>query len=403
MDSKIDALNKNVSATQAVGSVVRAGAFGIIATATLNHFVNDNFTSLLTPLQPAIAKTYGVGVVETGFLVALLSFAGSMTQPIFGALADRVDKRILVAAGPVLTALGMTTMGYAPNFFILAMLITLGAVGSAMFHPSGIAFVTQNSSLQQRGFYASIFSAGGTVGLALGPLTSNFLGLHGLLWLMPMGLLMGVVSYLIMPQSKPSASAKARNLGDYLAVFHGPIRILWAVNVLRSLSTVTYGSLIPYVFETQGRPHSVTAWTLAIFSLASSLGGIVGGQLSDRLGRTTVLRSSVTLLVPLFAALVFSNPSQFWFFPLAFVVGAIANATIPVGVVAAQEYAPGHAATTSAIMMGFSWGTAGVLYLVFAKLAAITSPQVAMLVSVLLLIPGFFLTLQLPEPKRAKI
>ena len=380
-----------------------ASATTVVAVITASHFVNDNFTSLLVPLGPAIASKFGVTLAETGTLVALLSLVGSVSQPIFGMLGDRVDRRWLAAAGPVLAAIGMTLMGYAPTFFALGLLIILGGIGSAVFHPSGAAFVAANSNVEKRGLYASIFSAGGTAGLALGPLTANALGLQGIIWLMPLGLLMGMISFFLTPSSNPSAR-KAVGWRDYVDTFSGPIRTLWGISVLRSLSTVTYGTLIPFHFL--GKETGITiAITLAVFSLASALGGIVGGQISDRVGRTKVLRSSIGILIPMFALLIVVTPTgigviPFWL--LAFAVGATANASIPVAVVAAQEYAPGKTATTSAIMMGFSWGTAGVLYIFFAQLANITTPIIAMLATVALLLPAWWLTLKLPEPERTR-
>lgn len=375
----------------------------IVAVMTASHFINDNFTSLLTPLQPALAQKFNVTLGDTGTLVAILSFVGSVSQPFFGALGDRLDRKWLAAAGPVLAALGMTLMGYAPSFFAVALLIVLGGIGSAVFHPSGAAYVAQNSQLEKRGLYASIFSAGGTAGLALGPLTATALGLNGIVFLMPLGILMGLVSFWVTPSSR--SASKPIVFKDFLELFQGPIRALWAMGVLRSLSTVTYASLLPFVLQDK-ESDWVIASSLFMLSIASAIGGIVGGQMSDRLGRTTILRSSVLLLIPLFALLTFVSPSSIGLVPfllLCFVVGGLANATIPVAVVAAQEFAPGKTATTSALMMGFSWGTAGVLYKLVAELAEATSPQVAMLTTIALLVPAWLITLRLPEPPRAKL
>ena len=370
---------------------------------TASHFINDNFTSLLTPLQPALTEKFAVTLGDTGTLVAILSLVGSVSQPLFGALGDRIDRKWLAAAGPILAALGMTLLGFAPSFFWVAMLIVLGGIGSAVFHPSGAAYVAQNSALEKRGLYASIFSAGGTAGLALGPITATALGLQGIIWLMPLGLLMGAISFVVTPSSRISSKPVA--LRDYLELFNGPIRLLWGMGVLRSLSTVTYASLLPFVLK--GKESDwVVAGALFCLSIASAIGGILGGQISDKVGRTTVLRSSVLGLIPLFTLLVFVSPSSIGLIPfygLCLAVGGLANATIPVAVVAAQEFAPGKTATTSALMMGFSWGTAGVLYKLVAELAEATTPQVAMLLTIGLLIPAWYITLKLPEPPRANL
>ena len=78
----------------------------------------------------------------------------------------------------------------------------------------------------------------------------------------------------------------------------------------------------------------------------------------------------------------------------------MASTRPPVSIVTAQEYAPHNIATASALMMGFAWGTAGVLYLLIGKLADVTSPVAAMSVAIAVLLPAFFMTTHLPEPQR---
>lgn len=368
----------------------------ILTIVTLAHFVNDSFTAMLTPLLPEIQATYGISIARTAVLVAILALVGSMLQPFTGLIGDRVDRRLLAALGPVLAAVGMTTMGYAPNFATLGGLIALAGIGSAIFHPSGAAYVALGSRSHQRGLFAALFSGGGTVGLAAGPLVATALGIRSLPYVMPVGLAVGLACYLITPATAPVSGAR-RRLSEYGELWHGPIRTLWATGVLRSLSTVSYQGLLGFVLTARGEAHHIGP-SLAVFSIASALGGVAGGRISDRIGRTKVLRSSILFTIPLFMALVYSRPENWWYYPLMAVVGAIVNANLPVAVVAAQEYAPGHVATASALMMGFTWGTAGVLFLAVGKLADMTSPTTAMAASILVLIPAFWMTLRLPEP-----
>jgi FSR family fosmidomycin resistance protein-like MFS transporter len=191
----------------------------------------------------------------------------------------------------------------------------------------------------------------------------------------------------------------ARRWGEYAAVFRGPIRRLWAASVLRSLGTISYISLLGFALTARGHAAHIGP-SLAAFSLASAGGGIVGGLLSDRLGRVTVLRSSILASVPLFVALVYSTPAMWWYYPLTVLVGVIVNANTPVAIVTAQEYAPEHVATASALMMGFAWGTSGVLFLLVGALADVTSPRAAMVAAILLLLPALWITIRLPEPGR---
>ena len=72
--------------------------------------------------------------------------------------------------------------------------------------------------------------------------------------------------------------------------------------------------------------------------------------------------------------------------------------TIPVNVVMAQELVPTQAGTVSALMMGFAWGAAG---MIFIPLTGWVSDHYGMQIALgsLTFFPliGFFLSLKLPK------
>ena len=370
----------------------------IATVATACHFFNDAYGSLLSPLGPALSSSFGVPIGSIALLVAVYSLTSSVLQPLAGIWGERMDRRLMLASGPILTASGLTLMGYMPSFLLLILLVAVAGLGSAFFHPAGAAYVASYSPQNQRGLWASLFSAGGTAGMALGPLLAGPLGLKGLVWLMPVGLLVGVISYLMAPQV--DSRAKRHSLEEYLVIFRGPMVTLWGMAVLRALASAAYTGLLPFILKARGFGQHEIGYSLATLAVAAAVGGVVGGRYSDKMGRVKILRSSVLLALPLYVGLVFSSPDQLWFYPLTFLVGAMVNASIPVGVVTAQEYAPKHVAVASSIMMGFSWGVAGILYWPIGILADATSPVIASLVGISLLLPSMWLALKLPEPKK---
>lgn len=386
--------------TQAVSAspVIAVGGGIILLMATLSHAANDTWAAILSPLLPQIRDQYNVTIGQTGILVAILSFAGSMLQPFMGVLGDHVDRRWLAAFGPVLTGVGLTLIGYAPNFYLLGALILLGGLGSAIFHPAGAAYVAMSADPNRRGLFVSLFSAGGTIGMGLGPLVAKFLGLNALPWALPVGIVLGVITFMLLPSAAQTGNNQ-RRLSDYVNVFRGPIRWLWTMSVLRSLSSVSYMSLLGFILRERGLESHLSA-SLAVYNIASAFGGIIGGRISDRVGRTVVLRSSILITIPMFIALVLSSPANWWYYPLTALVGMLVMANIPVTIVTAQEYAPHNIATASALMMGFAWGTSGVVYPLIGSLADLTSPITAMIVAIVLLIPAFLITIRLPEPQR---
>jgi FSR family fosmidomycin resistance protein-like MFS transporter len=78
--------------------------------------------------------------------------------------------------------------------------------------------------------------------------------------------------------------------------------------------------------------------------------------------------------------------------------GLVLLFTIPINVVVAQDLVPSQAGTVSALLMGFAWGTAGMIFVPLTGwLADRTSLHTAL--STLLVFPaaGFFLARWLPD------
>ena len=370
----------------------------IAVAVTAGHFINDAYAAMLSPLGPAIQQRFDTSIAAVTILAATLSLTSSVLQPVLGIIGERLDRRVMAAFGPAATGIGLTLLGHVPAFGLLVLLVAIAGLGSGLFHPAAAAFVARHSPPDKRGLWASLFSAGGTAGMALGPVFAG-VGLDRLPMFAPIGLAVAVVTFLVTPAEKPVTQRPSAR--EYVAIFRGAMVTLWAMAVLRSLASSGYNAMLPFILAHKGYSYGATALALGVYSVASAIGGIVGGRVSDKRGRTTVLRSSILATLPLFVLLVYSEPSQLWYYPLVFLVGAFINASIPVGVVTAQEYAPKHVAVASSIMMGFSWGFAGMLLYFVGVLADATTPTVAALASISLLLPSVWLAYLLPEPRKA--
>lgn len=156
------------------------------------HTVNDLFGNFLTPLLPKLMAHFGVGLGTVGLLVSVYSLTGSLLQPLAGLVADRMDRRLLAALGPVLVALGMGSVGFWPRFELLLLALGLAGLGSALFHASGASLVGEFAPRERKGFWLSFFGSAGYLGLSLGPwwpFSRGGFWLKGLLWLTPLALL----------------------------------------------------------------------------------------------------------------------------------------------------------------------------------------------------------------------
>jgi FSR family fosmidomycin resistance protein-like MFS transporter len=395
--SRVQTMQAPVSSSALTQTMTRQ-ATAVALAVTAGHFINDAYGAMLTPLTPALQSKFGVSIAAVTLLSSVFSLTSSVMQPLLGIVGERLDRRYAAALGPLMTGIGLTLMGFVPWFGALVLLVAVAGFGSGFFHPAGSAYVAQNSPPDKRGLWASIFSAGGTGGMALGPVFAG-VGLTHLPWFALIGAVIAAITFAVTPSGKQSS--KRVGAAEYLRIFRGPIVWLWGMAVLRSLASMGYNAMLPFMLLARGFGAREVALTLGVYAVSSAIGGIMGGRISDRVGRIPVLRAAILTTIPFFAILILSSPANWWFYPLTFVVGAAVNASIPVGVVTAQEYAPGHVAVASSIMMGFSWGFAGILIFLVGALADVTSPTTAALVSLSLLIPSALIAYRLPEPERA--
>lgn len=367
------------------------------------HLVNDLFSGFTTPLMPRLMEVFGVGLGTIGLLVSVYSLTSSLLQPFAGLVADRYDRRMLAALGPLAVALGMGTLGFWTNFWGLLAMVGLAGIGSALFHAAGAALVGQYASPTRRGFWLSFFGSSGYLGISLAPLVSlevvHLTGgnIRALAWLIPLALIPSV--WLLLKSPPMHLRSKPAGFADLITVFRGQIARLWAVATLRSLVFMSFSTSIPFWFLQRGLSENDYQLALILYSFSGTAGAFLGGTLSDRFGRRWVLVGTMFFAIPLYVALLSLAPGTPVYLVLLVVTGALMNAAIPVTVVMAQEHAPHQIATVSGLLMGFTWGFAGLFYGVVAQAIEAFGLMPVLWVLGILLVPSLTLALGLREAR----
>ncbi len=380
-----------------------------IAALALAHGANDMYVGFLPALLPLVVDRLGLSYRGAGVLVSILVVVSQLSQPLFGFLGDRVGRRALAIAGPLLTALSMSWLGLLGTYELLVVALIVAGAGTAVFHPQGAALVG-GMARRQSGAAMAVFTAGGSVGYGIGPVLVvalvGWLGL-GATWLtMPIGLL--VVGYLAVavpraartPQDEASAAA-APPRRRWLA----PLIMLYMVVMLRAAAATLFTTFVPLLLKRRGEALMLGGWALLGFSLAGAAGGLIGGRLSETIGRRAVTVAGLALAAP--ALYLFVHASGFAAAALLLVAGACLLSALPVNIVMAQELVPRHASTVSGFVMGFAWGMGGLAAPGLGALAdhwGLTLGELAGLTRAMDLIPllplaGALLALALPETR----
>lgn len=381
----------------------RAARAGLLSLALLScaHFSIDMYSSALGALQPLLVDKHGLSLAQAGILGGLLVFSSSVMQPVYGYLSDRFHTRMFSVLAPAVAGLFISLLGRAPVYGWLLAMVFLGGAGVASFHPQASARAALGVG-DRRGRSMAIFISAGTLGLAFGPtyfstITGRW-GLERMYWAALPGVLITVLLVALLPTS-PIPSVPHRKHFDWkpLQAVWRPLTVLYFLVFIRSILQITYAQFLPlYLHLEKGYPVAHANYALSMYLASGATGGFVGGHLADRFGGRFVILVSMILSAPLL--LLFFLASG-WLSLLGLAAGGfILLFTIPVNVVMAQELVPAQAGTVSALMMGFAWGMAGLVFIPVTGWASDLFSLHHVMASLLVFpVAGFFLALKLPK------
>jgi FSR family fosmidomycin resistance protein-like MFS transporter len=151
--------------------------------------------------------------------------------------------------GPALGGIGIALAGIAPTYALTFAAIVVSGIGVAAFHPEGSRFANYVSGAR-RASGMSLFSVGGNVGFALGPVLVTPLmlafGLHGTAFvLIPTGLMAAVlvIERPRLVRFRTDVVAGRVQRGEHNEAW-GPFAVLAGVIALRSF---VYFGLVTFI------------------------------------------------------------------------------------------------------------------------------------------------------------
>ena len=220
---------------------------------------------------------------------------------------------------------------------------------------------------RDRAKWMAVFISAGTLGIALAPAFFKEVitraGFERILWAALPGV---VVSGLLLLFVREPAEAAAAPRGGFdwpaLRRVGKPLTILYLGVFFSQCSSSHLRPVSRALLEPRaGYSIHAAAYALTLYLASGAVGGILGGYLANRVGARRLIIASFALSVP-FMAVFFLTSSPLGLVSLV-LGGLILLFTIPVNVVVAQQLVPSQAATVSALLMGFAWGAAGMIFI----------------------------------------
>src|ERR687885_543240 len=107
-----------------------------LVTLMLGHLVVDSYVGLLPVLYPLLIGRFQLSLGTVGLVALAYTGMASVSQPLFGLIADRWGTRFTGLA-LIWTAATFAAVGFAPSFPVLLAIAFASGAGSAAFHPFG--------------------------------------------------------------------------------------------------------------------------------------------------------------------------------------------------------------------------------------------------------------------------
>ena len=269
-----------------------------------------------------------VGLLGTAFLVSYM-----VSAPIFGWLADRMSRWLIIGVSVILWSVATAMSGLAGTFALLLITRLFVGVGEGGYGPAAPTIIADLFPLLSRGRMLAYFYVAIPVGSAIGFAVGGFVAAHwgwqnAFFVVAPPGLLLGLVCFLRRDPRERSGRVNEKrraSLNDYLSLARTRSYVL---NTLAMTAlTFAIGGMsfwVPGYLEYRGLPPTsriIFGGITVLAGLTATLaGGIAGDRLRKRFPGSYFLISGIGVII----AFPFSVGMLFTPFPSAWVMMFVA-------------------------------------------------------------------------------
>jgi FSR family fosmidomycin resistance protein-like MFS transporter len=376
-----------------------------MASLCAGHLATDlaqgSLPALLVFLVPKLGLSYTLAAV----VVLVSTFSSSIVQPLFGLWSDSRGTMWLLPAGVAVAGAGAAAAALSPTYAVLIVCVLVSGLGVAAFHPEGSKFASYVSGTRRASGMA-LFSVGGNVGFALGPIVASSLiialGLDGGLLLLVPGAAVAAVLALEARHLRRFVPGTGRGFVDLDAVDRPrAFALLSVVIVLRSVAHYGLFTFVPLWEESRGASARSATLLLSLFLLAGAIGTLIGGPLADRLGRKPVIVWSYAVTVPLVVVYVLVGGV---IGDVALVLaGAAVISTFGITTVLGQEYLPSRIGLASGLSIGLAIGLGGIFAVALGAVADSIDLRTAVLATAAGPALGAIVALALPRAQAVRL
>ena len=246
-----------------------------------------NFVIGTGVLLPAgLLNVLGTDLAVPSATAGLLLFAGGLVvgfgAPLLAGFTSRYDRRMLLVVAMAIYAVSHALAAFAPDFWSLLIIRTVGMISAAVFTPQAAAtvglLVPAEKRSQAIAFIFIGWSAASVVGIPLGSILASEIGWRAAF--LGMAAISAVSCASAWLSLRPGLRVVPLQISSWISVFRNPLLLCIMLVTLLSMSgqfaIVSY--LAPTLREAFGASPAEIAAMFAVFGVA----GVAGNYLATR-------------------------------------------------------------------------------------------------------------------------
>lgn len=376
---------------------------------SLGHLIVDLTQGILPIITPLLAQSLELNYFQVGTIALAFTVSSAIVQPVFGVLSDRYSMPWLMPLGLFLSGLGLALTGIVNSYGLLLVVVFLSGIGVAGYHPEGSKLAHYVSIKGKAGSSMAVFSVGGNVGFALGPMLAlfvlSFAGLNSIHWVMVPGVLGALTFLYLMPRFKKILAEKTlqkkKDVKQSVSSSNkvGSLILLLLYVITRSWIHAGLIYFIPFYFPAF-KGITDPEYLISIFLVAGAVGTVIGGPFADRFGNRNGLLTSMA--ITLIALYPFLHLGGIFVPVLAFIVGAALISTFSTTIVFGQKLLPNNIGLASGLLLGFGVGMGSLGVTLLGAVADHFGLPFIMNIICFLPLLGVILAFTLPDDKFAE-
>jgi FSR family fosmidomycin resistance protein-like MFS transporter len=348
----------------------------------ITHLLNDLIQSLIPAVYPILRDKYQLDFIQIGVITLTFQIAGSLLQPVVGAVTDRRPFPYSTVIGMLFTLSGLIGLAFAPTYHLILVSAASIGIGSSIFHPEATRMARYASGGRQ-GLAQGIFQVGGQAGGALGPLFAALIivqrGQQSLAWfgvlaVIAVGLMIWTArrhdilktSFIESAQVKRKRGHKVKTYPK--AMVTTGLIVLTLLMFSKNAYVESFRSFYTfYLIDHFGASVRTSQFMLFLFLFSSAAGALLGGIVGDRIGRYKIIW--ISILGPLPLTLILPYADFQWTVVLTVAINLIMASAFASILIYAMELAPNRIGLVGGLFYGLNFGLAGIAAAVLGALA----------------------------------